>query len=175
MWKQIEEYDYEINPEGIVRRISTKKIKKSHLRKSGYVAIQLAFNNNKKDYYIHRLLAKYFIFNDVAEKKFVNHIDGVKHNNSLSNLEWVTHSENMFHSFKNKLSKPHNKLKELQKEMSENKKKKVYYYDSNKNLVRIFDSVKEAESVLNYKGNVSLYCRTNQITKKGIFSYIPLI
>jgi hypothetical protein len=174
MWKQIEDYDYEINPEGIVRRISTKKVKKSHLRKSGYVAIQFCFNGSKKSFYLHRVLSECFIPN-IEGKKFVNHIDGIKHNNSLSNLEWVTHSENMFHSFKNNLSKPHNKLKELQKEMSENKKKKVYYYDSSKNLITIFDSVKEAEDVLDYKGNVSLYCRTNQITKKGIFSYIPLI
>jgi hypothetical protein len=173
MWKQIEDYDYEINPEGTVRKISTKKVKKSHLRKSGYVAIQFCFNGSKKSFYLHRLLSECFIPNTEG-KKFVNHIDGVKHNNFLSNLEWVTHSENMLHSFKNELSKPHSKLKELQKKMSENKKKKVYYYNLNKNLIRIFESVKEAESILNYKGNISLYCRTNQITKKGIFSYISL-
>jgi hypothetical protein len=175
MWKQVENYDYEINSEGIVRRISTKRIKKTHTRKCGYVAVQLCFNGYKKSFYLHRLLSEFFIPN-IESKKYVNHIDGIKNNNSISNLEWVTHSENMLHSFKNKLSKPHNKLKELQKEMSENNKKKVYYYDLNKNLIKIFSSVKETESILDYKrGNISLYCRTNKITKKGIFSYIPLI
>lgn len=174
MWKQIEDYDYEINSKGIVRRISNKKIKKSHLRKSGYVSIQLCLNFEKKNYYLHRLLAIYFITN-IDNKSFVNHINGVKHDNRLCNLEWVSHSENMIHGFKNGLCKVHDKLKDLQKEMSESKKKKVYYYNSHKELLQVFNSVKEAEEVLNYKGNLSLYCRTNQLTKKGIFSYVPLV
>jgi hypothetical protein len=81
----------------------------------------------------------------------------------------------MVHGFKNGLCKPHSKLKDLQKEMSENKKKKVYHYNSNKELLNVFNSVKEGEELLEYKGNLSLYCRTNQLTKKGIFSYIPLV
>ena len=36
MWKQIEDLDYEINSEGLVRRISTKRIKKSFKRPDGY-------------------------------------------------------------------------------------------------------------------------------------------
>jgi len=47
--------------------------------------------------------------------------------------------------------------------------------DMDGQIIPVFNSVKEAEEVLNYKGNLSLYCRTNQLTKKGIFSYTPLI
>lgn len=174
MWKQIENFDYEINCDGVVRRISNNKIKKVHRRKSGYVSVQLCLGETKKTFYLHRLLAIYFIPN-IDNKSFVNHINGVKDDNRLCNLEWVSHSENMIHGFKNGLCKVHNKLKDLQKEMSESKKKKVYHYNIHKELLQVFDSVKKAEEILNYKGNLSLYCRTNQLTKKGIFSYVPLV
>ena len=59
--------------------------------------------------------------------------------------------------------------------MSYNKNKKVYHYNGDKELLQVFNSVKEAEESLEYKGNLSLYCRTNQLTKKGIFSYVPLV
>jgi hypothetical protein len=173
MWKQIEEYDYEINYNGVVRRISNKKVKKSHLRKSGYVAIQLCFDNKRKSFYLHRILAKCFIINP-ENKKYVNHINGIKSDNSVENLEWCTHSENMLHAFKNNLSKPHSKLKKLQQKEAEKKKKKVYHYDNKLNLLNTFNSVKEAEKELDYKGNIAKYCRTNKITNKGIFSYTEL-
>jgi hypothetical protein len=51
----------------------------------------------KKHYKVHRLVALAFLPN-TEEKEQVNHIDGVKSNNSLSNLEWSTRSENMVHS-----------------------------------------------------------------------------
>lgn len=174
VWKQIEDFDYEINSEGVVRRVSNKRIKKSHISKSGYVSIQLCLETSKKNFYLHRLLAIYFIPN-IDNKLFVNHINGTKHDNRLCNLEWVSHSENMIHAFKNGLCKVHDKLKDLQKEMSDNKKKKVYHYDSYKQLLKVFNSVREAEESLGYKGNLSLYCRTNQLTKKGVFSYVPLV
>jgi hypothetical protein len=40
-WKQIENLDYKINTKGIIRRISTKRIKKNQLRKDGYLHNQL--------------------------------------------------------------------------------------------------------------------------------------
>lgn len=99
MWKQIKDYDYEISLEGIVRRISTKQLKKPYIIHNGYLAIQLNINGKRKGYLVHRLLGKYFIPNP-ENKPFINHIDSNRLNNSLENLEWCTHQENVVHSYK---------------------------------------------------------------------------
>ena len=51
---------------------------------------------------VHRVVAQAFIINK-DNKPFVNHKDLNKENNHVSNLEWVTHSENCLHYIKNKI------------------------------------------------------------------------
>lgn len=99
MWKQIEDLDYEINSEGIVRRISTKRIKKSFKRPDGYIGIQLYVTKDKiKNYQLHRLIANAFIPNP-ENKQYINHKDSNRENNSLDNIEWVTFEENVKHGY----------------------------------------------------------------------------
>lgn len=99
MWKQIENYDYEINPEGTVRRISTKKVKKSFKRLDGYIGIQLYKSKTEiKNFQLHRLIAIAFIENP-EKKDVINHKDSNRENNSLDNLEWVTKKENNKHAY----------------------------------------------------------------------------
>ena len=54
---------------------------------------------------VHRLVAKEFISNPM-NKPEVNHIDGVKDNNEVDNLKWVTAKENVRHAHDNNLIKP---------------------------------------------------------------------
>jgi hypothetical protein len=62
----------------------------------GYLTVN--FQMRGKKYYIHRLVAEHFIDGDSSLE--VNHKDGDKKNNYVSNLEWVTSRENQLHAFK---------------------------------------------------------------------------
>lgn len=75
----------------------------TRLSNSGYLQVSLWKDNRETTYYIHRLIAEHFIDNPL-NKSQVNHIDGCKLNNSVSNLEWVTRSENSVHAYKNGLA-----------------------------------------------------------------------
>ena len=64
----------------------------------GYLNVELPdIEGNYHTAYIHRLVATFFLPKDVNDTE-VNHIDGVKTNNKVSNLEWCTHQENMQHA-----------------------------------------------------------------------------
>lgn len=68
------------------------------LSQKGYPRVRLG----EKTYFIHYLVAKYFVPN-IANKPQVNHIDGNKQNNRADNLEWVTNYENRRHAVENGL------------------------------------------------------------------------
>ncbi len=84
---------YYINPDGVVIGRRGKPLKTFKTDK-GYLRTSLGYGNTFK---IHRLVAEAFIPNP-DKKKEVNHKDGNKLNNNVSNLEWATHLENMQHA-----------------------------------------------------------------------------
>ena len=98
-WKTIENVtNYEVSDLGQIRNTKTNYILKGRLSKSGYLQVSLTDKETKKqkNYYIHRLVAIYFLEN-LDNKREVNHKDGNKLNNNVDNLEWVTPSENQKH------------------------------------------------------------------------------
>ena len=98
-WRTITEAsNYEVSTNGQVRNRTTQKILKGRLSKNGYLQVSIKIDATQKfcNRYIHRLVALHFIQNP-NNKREVNHIDGNKENNTLSNLEWVTSSENQKH------------------------------------------------------------------------------
>ena len=118
-WVKIKGYEdfYEISSSGEIRskdRTVTDKIGRTrswkgktlnpNIAPNGYYRVSFSINRNRKQFYIHRLIAEHFIPNPDNLPQ-VNHIDGNKLNNSLDNLEWVTVQDNVIHAYKNGLIK----------------------------------------------------------------------
>ena len=92
--------NYTICDKGVVKGTA---IKAQTLGKNGYRYVTLYHKNQGKKLYIHRLLAELYIPNP-ENKRTVNHIDGNKQNNCLTNLEWATDGENIKHAYDNRLN-----------------------------------------------------------------------
>lgn len=97
IWKEIDGYDgrYAVSTWGRVKSI--RGILQPYKNHKGYLKVGLMKNGKSEKHRVHRLVAKAFIPNPHNLPE-VNHIDGNKQNNSISNLEWVTGKENMEHS-----------------------------------------------------------------------------
>lgn len=89
---------YDVSSCGLVTNIKTGRQLAPELTQNGYYRVTLCSGGKKKRFLLHRLVAILHIPNPSA-KPCVNHIDGDKSNNCVSNLEWCTHSENEAHSY----------------------------------------------------------------------------
>lgn len=94
--------DYEVSNLGNVRRKKDGKILQGSINEpNGYKRVVI----NGQRRYVHRVVADSFFDGD-HENMDVNHIDGDKLNNKLTNLEWCTRQENIRHAFINGLKFP---------------------------------------------------------------------
>ena len=101
-WLPLNGYEkrFLISSNGVVYSLSTFRQMKLSTLPTGYVYLPIMLQIPKRHVvtaYIHRLVALTFIPNPY-NKPTVNHIDGDKSNNSVSNLEWATMSEQNFHA-----------------------------------------------------------------------------
>ena len=95
MRKKIDGFpNYELSNDGVVYNIKKNKQVKTYLL-NGYYYLHLINKSVNITISVHRLVAIKFIDNP-NEKKIVNHINGIKTDNRIENLEWVTQSENTF-------------------------------------------------------------------------------
>lgn len=98
MIKDIKEFEglYQITDDGRVYSIRKDKYLKPRKDKDGYLLVNLYKDKKQYTRKVHRLVAEAFIDNPEG-KSDVNHIDCQRDNNSVSNLEWVTHRENIIY------------------------------------------------------------------------------
>lgn len=112
---------YEVSNLGRVRRKKTETIYKdgrvaffsetilkTGVNKKGYLKVHLSIKSKKITKFVHRLVAEAFIVNPL-KKETVNHINLIKNDNRVENLEWMTNKENMQHAFKNGVYKERDK------------------------------------------------------------------
>lgn len=90
-------------PIGNCTRLVKGRVLSPSKSKCGYYRVILCDKEGrKKNYYVHRLVLSAFYPTDNDDLQ-VNHISGIKSDNRLVNLEWVTAGENAIHAFKNGL------------------------------------------------------------------------
>lgn len=99
VWLPVVGYEgyYEVSSTGLVKNSRYNRPIKSHPDKNGYLRVRFFIHGVKTKHFIHRLVANAFLIN--PDKSFqVNHKDGIKINNSASNLEWVSSRQNIKHA-----------------------------------------------------------------------------
>lgn len=173
--RQIKNYpNYFVTEEGLVFSSKTNKYLKFSYDQQGYQRVGLYIGNYKiKTIKVHRLIAETFIEN-TENKKDVNHIDGDKSNNNVSNLEWCTRSENIKHAFKTGLST----ISDAQKNrfIAMSKAQTGANNPAARKLINtetgeIFDTIKEVLPLVNLKRTTFQAMLNNQNRNKTNFKY----
>ena len=140
-FKMIPGYNnYLVSENGEVYSIKSKKYIKPRINENNYLIIDLYKNNTRKTYKLHRLVAQAFLDNPDNLPQ-VNHLDGNKLNNNISNLEWCTASQNTKHAWKLGLKENvRSKLKEIGKiNIKYAQKARIKHLDDN--LKELFDDI----------------------------------
>ena len=145
-WKDIKGYEglYQVSDKGNVaslnyRGTGEKRQLRAGVLPSGYPIVVLSDGKAQATKYVHRLVAEAFIENPDGKTQ-INHIDGCKTNNDVTNLEWATPSENMKHACQTGLSN----TMPAWKASVEKSRHPVAKMDLNGDMLGVYSSLSEA-------------------------------
>lgn len=172
-WADVIGYEglYEVSTDGRVRTVQhvtnghvirAKELTISVYKSQRYARVRLYKNGKSKDLVVHRLVAEAFIPNP-ERKPQVNHIDGNKRNNSVSNLEWCTQAENNRHAIDNGLQNPYIAI--------EATKKKVLQIDMDGTIVKEWESLTAAATALGLQVSNISHCCSGRIGSTGGYKW----
>lgn len=155
---------YRVTSNGIIFNKEGRK-NSQHTLNSGYKYVDLYKNGNRTRKMIHRIVAETFL-NPIEGKSIVNHKDGCKTNNDISNLEWSTYSENTKHAFDNGLIEVKNR--KIRTDYSGVEKAVIKMDLDGNELERYESAVKAIKDVgLKNSGNISSCCKGEKKTCGG--------
>lgn len=150
MWKKYLDTNYSISDDGQVRNDLTNKILEQSTQQD-YKFCSLKINSKYYRKRVHRLVAETFIPNPNG-KPYVNHKDGNRSNNHISNLEWVTPSENTQHAVDTGL-------------FTNGKAKPVNQYNLDGELMLTFPSATEAaKQTGTSQEKITMCCKRQRVT-----------
>ena len=164
VWKDIPGYEglYQASNYGRIASIRYGfKLRSLARNPTGYLQCAFRVNNKTKIFLVHILVAKTFFNNKCENCTQVDHINNIKADNRLSNLQWVTKSDNMKYNYSRGVTT-------YDKQGA--KGKKVEIFDLYNNSLGVFDSLKDATLEFNVShGNLSSICNPDA-RLKTIFS-----
>ena len=131
---------------GMVGRIMPQTI-----QRKGYYAVTFWMNNKAYCRKVHRLVIEAFTPNPDS-LPCINHIDGNKLNNHVSNLEWCTYQANMQHAVRTGLTNPHRWTDDERKQISERNKGHIITPEQREKISQALKGCKHPEVSARQKG-----------------------
>lgn len=163
IWRDIKGYEgYQVSNLGRVKSLKrfrkgkngslvpiNEKIKKSVISRNGYYRVELCKNSIQKMYLVHRLVWEAFN-GQIPENMQVNHINEIKADNRLENLNLMTPKENSNWGTRNE--------RRAKKQTNGKKSKPVLQYDLNDNLVKEYPSIRQVERETGFANQNIINC-----------------
>ena len=201
LWKDIDGYEglYRVSDRGDIASVVRDRMLKPDINRTNntsYFRVTLSKDGATERFMVHQLVAKAFIENPDS-KPMINHINNNGMDNSVGNLEWCTHSENMMHAQKqgrlfesqSKAGKIGGSIQKMKSEQSLEELVTVhrYYYDKERKYaefvplcghgiktervdrIRNYPNCSVCNEISKYEKTINKYYSKIQILKESLY------
>jgi hypothetical protein len=181
IWKSIKDYEnlYQVSNLGRIRSMHSKwnnsgdKILCGRLHE-GYYKIVLTKDGKASQKFIHRLIAEAFIPNP-HNKPCINHINGIKTDNSIENLEWVTIQENCQHAHNTGLQPSRKGGNNPWSKLNSGQVLEIFHSTrSNREIAEQYNITRDAVSLIKTGKNWSHVTGKKYVRKKPLHTFLNL-